>query len=160
MPPVHAANLVANSGNTAFWVESIAEPCGIVQDCSNSIANALELLQSCTKPSICTDSHCFLHSCQWKHCESNLIINEWQSTWRWCEDAPDPLRNFLGTICQNDVAIGVCLTSQYHKWMNNHKQQRHSNQSTRARQSIDGSFHWFLCILAPEMHVRNKIIYE
>ena len=26
---------------------------GLVQDCSNSIANALELLQSCTKPSIC-----------------------------------------------------------------------------------------------------------
>ena len=26
---------------------------GLEQDCSNSIANALELLQSCTKPSIC-----------------------------------------------------------------------------------------------------------
>ena len=26
---------------------------GLVQDGSNSIANALELLQSCTKPSIC-----------------------------------------------------------------------------------------------------------
>ena len=25
---------------------------GLVQDCSNSIANALELLQSCSKPSI------------------------------------------------------------------------------------------------------------
>ena len=25
---------------------------GLVQDCSNSIANALELLQSCTKPYI------------------------------------------------------------------------------------------------------------
>ena len=25
---------------------------GLVQDCSNSSANALELLQSCTKPSI------------------------------------------------------------------------------------------------------------
>ena len=25
---------------------------GLVQDCSNSIANALELLQSCTKPSL------------------------------------------------------------------------------------------------------------
>ena len=25
---------------------------GLVQDCSNSIANALELLQSCTKPSV------------------------------------------------------------------------------------------------------------
>ena len=27
---------------------------GLAQDCSNSNANALELLQSCTKPSICT----------------------------------------------------------------------------------------------------------
>ena len=27
-------------------------PDGLVQDCSNSIANALELLQSCTKPLI------------------------------------------------------------------------------------------------------------
>ena len=27
---------------------------GSAQDCSNSIANALELLQSCTKPSKCT----------------------------------------------------------------------------------------------------------
>ena len=27
---------------------------GLVQDCSNSIANALELLPACTKPSICT----------------------------------------------------------------------------------------------------------
>ena len=26
---------------------------GLVQECSNSIANALELRQSCTKPSIC-----------------------------------------------------------------------------------------------------------
>ena len=25
---------------------------GLVQDCSNSIANAMELLQSCTKPSM------------------------------------------------------------------------------------------------------------
>ena len=27
---------------------------GLVQDCSNSTANALELLQSCTEPSICS----------------------------------------------------------------------------------------------------------
>ena len=32
---------------------------GLVQDCSNSIANALELLQSCTKPLIrlCLEHH-------------------------------------------------------------------------------------------------------
>ena len=28
---------------------------GLVQDCSNSIANALELLQCCTKPSVTDD---------------------------------------------------------------------------------------------------------
>ena len=27
---------------------------GLAQDCSNSIANALELLQSCAKPSMCS----------------------------------------------------------------------------------------------------------
>ena len=39
---------------------------GLVQDCSNSIANALELLQSCTKPSICyyswSASHYLIHT--------------------------------------------------------------------------------------------------
>ena len=37
---------------------------GLVQDCSNSIANALELLQSCTKPlvSFSADS-CGLYTC-------------------------------------------------------------------------------------------------
>ena len=34
---------------TPLWVELKIN--GLVQDCSNSIANALELLQSCTKPS-------------------------------------------------------------------------------------------------------------
>ena len=38
------------------WDKTIDVQCttrnidGLVQDCSNSIANALELLQSCTKP--------------------------------------------------------------------------------------------------------------
>ena len=35
------------SGNCLVYID------GLVQDCRNSIANALELLQSCTKPSIC-----------------------------------------------------------------------------------------------------------
>ena len=34
-----------------LWIYHID---GFVQDCSISIANALEILQSCTKPSICT----------------------------------------------------------------------------------------------------------
>ena len=42
---------------------------GLVQDCSNSIANAMELLQSCTKPSICTvlEIHIIWW---WKHLKS------------------------------------------------------------------------------------------
>ena len=35
-----------------LWIEAVYID-GIVQDCRNSIANALELLQSCTKPSMC-----------------------------------------------------------------------------------------------------------
>ena len=35
---------------------------GLVQDCSNSIANALELLQSCTKPSICCSCELFIQN--------------------------------------------------------------------------------------------------
>ena len=31
----------------------------LMQDCSNSIANSLELLQCCTKPSICNDERKF-----------------------------------------------------------------------------------------------------
>ena len=34
------------------WKSDDAYLDGLVQDCSNSIANALDLLQSCTKPSI------------------------------------------------------------------------------------------------------------
>ena len=43
---------------------------GLVQDCSNSIANALELLQSCTKPSTCFSDQ-FFHTHTTKH---SLII--------------------------------------------------------------------------------------
>ena len=34
---------------------------GLVQDCSNSIANALELLQSCTKSSVSHFTETFHH---------------------------------------------------------------------------------------------------
>ena len=44
---------------------------GLVQDCSNSIANALELLQSCTKPSI-----------WYIRCRSNILIHiSYRSNW-------------------------------------------------------------------------------
>ena len=48
IPEMHLKMLSANVGH--FLQGSID---GLVQDCSNSIANALELLQSCTKPSQC-----------------------------------------------------------------------------------------------------------
>ena len=35
-----------------IWLTSNSDNDGSVQDCSNSIANALELLQFCTKPLI------------------------------------------------------------------------------------------------------------
>ena len=37
--------------NVELVIDNIMD--GLVQDCSNSIADALELLQSCTKPLIC-----------------------------------------------------------------------------------------------------------
>ena len=43
----------ADSSSPAHW-DSPGRNDGFVQDCSNSSANALELLQSCTKPSIIT----------------------------------------------------------------------------------------------------------
>ena len=46
---------------------------GLVQDCSNSIANALELLQSCTKPLI---DKCIIIKVQY-----NLFITQYIITW-------------------------------------------------------------------------------
>ena len=37
--------------NAMELLQTCTEPDGLVQDCSNAIANALELLQSCTEPS-------------------------------------------------------------------------------------------------------------
>ena len=46
---------------------------GLVQDCSNSIANALELLQSGTKPSVmCYLYHHINHYVLWQTTESSL----------------------------------------------------------------------------------------
>ena len=44
---------------------------GLTQDCSNSTANALELLQSCTKPSICLSSRKTIQSVK---ANSNVYI--------------------------------------------------------------------------------------
>ena len=45
----HAAYIVETTYKTVY--DTILHTDGLVQDCSNSIANAMELLQSCTKPS-------------------------------------------------------------------------------------------------------------
>ena len=74
---------------------------GLVQDCSNSSALAMELLQSCTKPSIYKhvkyipylphSSGCFLwtgtvvwlFSCQWNNFEDMVKLDEVWSTYFW-----------------------------------------------------------------------------
>ena len=50
---------------------------GLVQDCSNSIANALELLQSCTKPSIWLPKESCDGKCVhmvWVHAQQIIIV--------------------------------------------------------------------------------------
>ena len=44
---------------------------GLVQDCSISIANALEILQSCTKPSLCHIGPCYTRT--WTYFIINLL---------------------------------------------------------------------------------------
>ena len=54
---------------------------GLVQDCSNPIANTLELLQSCTKPSIYVNDHRLM---------AKLYAKPQQSRpkWRFSPEAP------------------------------------------------------------------------
>ena len=52
---------------------------GLAQDCSNSIANAMELLQSCIKPLIC-----LLHSAHSWLVFNIHIINEQQKLFALC----------------------------------------------------------------------------
>ena len=54
------SNLATTEKQTTlfWWYYSVKDDIdGWAQDCSNSIANALELLQSCTKPSISYSLH-------------------------------------------------------------------------------------------------------
>ena len=62
-------NWLANSGFISNYID------GLVQDCSNSSALAMELLQSCTKPSI-SDSSWLLWSFSWiisRTCQSFMF---------------------------------------------------------------------------------------
>ena len=54
-----------------FWTTNIN---GLVQDCSISIANALEILQSYTEPSICSCNSCFSAFCSEIFLNSNPAI--------------------------------------------------------------------------------------
>ena len=53
---------------------------GLVQDCSNSIASALELLQSCTKPSKLSITWCVSNIRQWWLPKVNSWL-VWRGTW-------------------------------------------------------------------------------
>ena len=57
---------------------------GLVQDCSNSIANALELLQSCTKPwiwSICLEAR-WNHFCNMANNKMHCHPLQWNKTFK------------------------------------------------------------------------------
>ena len=69
---------------------------GLVQDCSNSIANAMELLQSCTKPSI----YIFIRFASPIH-----LCNNWVAC---------IIRSCLTTIQQNSTVILPSISSQQH----------------------------------------------
>ena len=72
--------LIHNPG-TCFWWQS---PCidGLVKGCSNSIAKALELLQSCTKPSMSSFSYLSLNmSDDTVWCHYNIIFLENTHNW-------------------------------------------------------------------------------
>ena len=81
-----------DQAHQSFIVEFYHHVDGLAQDCSNSSALAMELLQFCTKPSIWSYSyysrspHCkCLHS-QWQHSYHNMCIiciNQFVEIWIW-----------------------------------------------------------------------------
>ena len=68
----------------SVWQFLLAYNDGLVQDCSISIANALEILQSCTKPSIWCNNIADHHSTSWWHSlvstSKECCSNDWIST--------------------------------------------------------------------------------
>ena len=62
---------------------------GLVQDCSNSIVNTMELLQSCTKPSIYS---IYFAAAQYTHlllvnkvCSIFCEFKDWSTFYLWCD---------------------------------------------------------------------------
>ena len=78
---------------------------GLVQDCSNSIANALELLQSCTKPSICDTILWYCLLSYW------LLFVEINSAWPWQElmILPSALQSSLPAA--DDPSVGPATSA-------------------------------------------------
>ena len=69
---------------------------GLVQDCSNSIADALELLQSCTKPSICIS--CIVNAIVADHPMMQDAVRQEAIIWSiclWYDMTPLVLSNYL-----------------------------------------------------------------
>ena len=97
-------NILMYFTNTLGSIEAYFD--GSVQDCSNSIANALELLQSCTKPSINTCVRRF-----WYH---------WLSSW---VVAGSVSNHSLNQRCQ----LGSHAQRKYNLNQNKNKQTRRAN---------------------------------
>ena len=70
---------------------------GLVHDCSNSIANALELLQSCTKPSTCSQLSNFYIETVDRIKEQNLLEYVTNSAGRWLLTKWFDFRSWLGS---------------------------------------------------------------
>ena len=79
---------------------------GLVQGCSNSIANALELLQSCTKPSIwdLKPLPCWINFRYQKHIFINLQHLECRDNWNHSSRKTYVLCSVLNTIATDCLA--------------------------------------------------------
>ena len=79
---------------------------GVVQDCSISIANTLEILQSCTKPLIWSQALYYVESCRMT---SHIWHYGWHSTGRlW------PIHVIWWYRSGSTLAISCCLTTTNH----------------------------------------------
>ena len=81
---------------------------GLVQDCSNSIANALELLQSCTKPSICVGNYTWAKGSSFKL--KGIAWRRWTGCDRSVQTDSTKSNHKVQVIC-----ILVC-PSKKHQW--------------------------------------------
>ena len=81
---VHATNRESNTPYWNYFIQKYSSPQyihGLVQGCSISIASAMEILQSCTKPSICVR----YSTVQW--CHMSVMASKIISNWTVCSTA-------------------------------------------------------------------------